>query len=162
MQRNTSFKTSLIFLPLMKIPIIKSYSSFYLGLIYIALSLCVGEQHPFSLVGMYSQFSDEVYSFYLTDNSGALLPLNQYFDCKNDFPSHLYESVCDAKGVATGHRRESISELALVGKSMLSTLRKHQKQTTQNDVLIIHRNVFFIDSSTIKSVDTKMYETDGK
>ncbi len=134
-----------------------AFRGILLGLIYVAISLVIGEQHPFTLVPMYNGFQNYAYSFYMTTADGKLLPFHVYFDCKDDFPSHLYGSICDKIGVNAGNETETDIQLNRVGEDMLLTLKKRHLLPLPKGEIQIHRICYYSENGLIKSRSKKMY-----
>lgn len=134
-----------------------AFRGIYLGLFYVAFSLVIGEQHPFTLVPMYNGFPNYAYSFYMTTANGKLLPFKNYFKCKDDYPSHLYGSICDKNGINAGNEMETDTQLAIVGKAMLATLKKQPKQPLPQGEIQIYRICYYSEVNKIKSRTKKMY-----
>ncbi len=128
-----------------------------LGLLYVAASIIIGEQHPFTLVPMYNGFPNYAYSFSMTTADGTLLPFNVYFDCKDDFPSHLYGSICDKMGINAGNETETDMQLKRVGEAMLLSLKRYSTQPLPKGEIQLHRICYYSENELIKSSAKKMY-----
>ncbi len=134
------------------------FSATFLGVIYLAASLLIGEQHPFTLVPMYNSFQNYAYSFYLSDSTGTLIPFTRHFDCHNDYLSHIYGSVCDKNNIRHGNQIETDEQLKLIGKSMMEELNKHQRSLLPTGIIQLHRVCYFAQGGSMKENDKMMYE----
>jgi hypothetical protein len=63
------------------------------ALVYLTLSLMIGECHPFSRYRMYESLSKEAHLIILRDKEGHLLPLRPYFRLGAADLSHMYDAA---------------------------------------------------------------------
>lgn len=87
-------------------------SKTYLAVIYIIISLAVGEWHPFSTYPMYSTFQESALAVLAVDSTQNILPLKKYLRigsadlthnlhaAKARFPQAAQETVSDSTIVA--------------------------------------------------------------
>lgn len=128
------------------------------GVVYVVLSLLIGEQHPFTLVPMYSNLPNYAYSFYLSDDKGQILPFAKYFKCADDYPAHTYNAICEDKKISYGNGLETEEQLAEIGKQMIAELKEHQYALLPKGQVQLHRINYFMENDSLKEVDSKMYE----
>jgi hypothetical protein len=133
----------------------------FLGLCYIALSLIIGECHPFSLVSMYDSFPKTACTFYLSDNVGNLMPLQNYFDYKTADLTHNYYAICDKKKIAGGNETETQEQLHEIGKDMLNPLIQQLLIKEIPKKIQIHQVYYFLKNDSICSKEKMMYELES-
>jgi hypothetical protein len=97
------------------------------GLSYVAISVAIGsEQHPFSMMPMYSSIPNIAYSFKLSDGQGNLVPIRPAFKTSSGRLSHAYPSYCGAAGIVCGTGQETALELKAVGRLLAQTMPSPQ------------------------------------
>ena len=121
-------------------------SRFSFGIVYIALSLLIGECHPFSLVSMYDRFPNYACTYYLTDFNQKLIPLKIHFDYNTNNLTHFHGSA------------QSKEPSTIVGKSMMRDLLLHIKNKEVIDSLQLHQVCFSLENDSIVETDEIIYE----
>lgn len=134
------------------------YPYFLVGLIYIVLSLIIGENHPFTLLPVYSTFPNYAYSFYLSDGTGKVIPIGKYFSYGAADLSHVYVAACAMQKLSPGIQDHSALQLASLGEVMLNELKEHPGTLHLSGKVQLHRVRFFIGRDSIKKNDVMMYE----
>lgn len=124
-----------------------------LGIGYLLLSLTIGEVHPFTLVPMYNHFPNWSYAFYLTDEKNQLIPLKEHFRYSAGNFGHHFCAVAEDENISYGERRESDSELNLIGEKMLLKLSGQCYKKTEAEEVRLHRLCFYWEGDSVQTED---------
>lgn len=126
--------------------------------LYIILSICFGEWHPFSKFPMYSSLPNWSYSFYITSLNNKLIPTVAFHTNSGEL-GHMYGGICEKYKIAYGDGAETKEQLKFIGESLFKTIANdpRNKVLVKNGI-IIHRIYFFFSKGTVHSVDDIMYE----
>jgi hypothetical protein len=128
-----------------------------LGVVYILLSLVIGEVHPFTTVPMYNKFPNYAYAYYVSDENGKMLPVGSYFNYNAGNLSHNYVAICESKKIIHGYEVETQDQLSQVGKEMLEQLIAYRRDSIPAKILQMHRVNYFLEKDSIKTKDVVMY-----
>jgi hypothetical protein len=130
----------------------------FLGLCYILLSLAIGECHPFSLVSMYDSFPKTACTFYLSDDKGTMMPMQQYFADKTADLTHKYYAICESKKIEGGNDAETPEQLREIGKAMLDPMIPELITEMVPLKIQIHQVYYYLKNDSIYSKEKVMYE----
>lgn len=130
----------------------------YLAAAYVVLSLIIGEVHPFTTVPMYNSFPNWAYSFYISDTSGKLIPIGNYYSCDYDYLSHLYSTLCQENHIEMGNEVEKADELTFIGNKMFDGLSGYRKKTLPQGKIQLHRVCYSYKNNAINKADIVIYE----
>lgn len=121
----------------------------YVGLfaVYCAISLSVGEQHPFSRFPMYNSFPNWSYAFYLTDVSGEMIPWWHAFEVDAGHIAHRFYGICQHYGIAYGHGMETEEELKFIGTELLKSVDGKCRLSYDSELHLFRRHFFFEEGS---------------
>ena len=127
--------------------------SFYLGFIFIVLSLFLGEQHPFATFPMFSNMSNTCGYYYVTDQNNEILSPLQYLGLRTDqIEKIIYARAHDAHVTILGN--QGVGQVAAPWLSNCVTARKEfliQKNISQ--VKLIHHQLW-VDHGKITTNDS--------
>lgn len=127
------------------------------GLLYLILSLLIGEFHPFSNFPMYNNFPNWSYVFYLQDENGNLFP-SRLLKIDGGQLGHLYASTAQDKNISYGNGMESKQELTLIGNSILTQVFSLHKPPKGVKKISLLRDYYFFQNQTVNKKTTLMYE----
>ena len=96
-------------------------STFGLGVLYILISLAIGECHPFSRVEMYNSFPNRAESIALLNSDNKVIPIQQYFNYSSEHLTHNYNNLVEYS-IATNNKDKPI-----LGSQLWNQLTKYQK-----------------------------------
>ncbi len=116
--------------------------------IYVALSLVIGEFHPFSQYEMYSNFPNQATAFYLSAPNGQVIPLQSFFHYKTADISHNYSAI---------KQNFSNANDSTIGAKIFSQLLLHQIKNLPYDTIQLNKVEFSIAGALNKKTET-MYE----
>lgn len=105
------------------------------AIFYIALSLILGEVHPFSKFEMYDYFPSSALAFNLREPNGKMLAVNHYFNYRTADISHNYVAANDKY---SGIEQDSLKRRILVGESIINQIRSHSRMQLPNDTVILN------------------------
>lgn len=100
--------------------------------LYIALSLLVGEIHPFSRFEMYDSFPSEALAFRVVDGSGKTLPCKELFGLRTADLSHGYAA---ARNHLSKHETDSVVLMARISESMMAQLLERAEYSKLPDTV---------------------------
>jgi hypothetical protein len=122
---------------------------------YCAISLAIGEWHPFSKFPMYSSFPNWSYAFYLSDEAEEMIPWWSAFQVDAVHMAHRFYGICQHNGIAYGHGMESAVELRFIGNEMLKSVQDGYQLPYEKE-LNLYRRHFFVEGDSIIHVDIQM------
>ena len=121
--------------------------SFYLGGIFIVLSLFLGEQHPFATFPMFSNMSNTCSYYYVTDQNNRILSPLQYLGLRTDqIEKIIYARAHDSQVTILGN--QGVGQVATPWLSNCVTTRKR---------FLIQKNI-----SRVKLIHHQMWVDNGK
>jgi hypothetical protein len=123
------------------------------GLLYVVLSLIIGEYHPFSRETMYDSFPNLAIVCYLRNSQGEIVPVKKKFHYTADNITHNYWNILEK--IADKNKEMSLKE---VGANLWTQIAPHAYHSTILDGLAIHRISFFIRNDSIIQNDEILYQ----
>ena len=129
------------------------FYSCYLGALYIALSLFIGQHHPFSTFPMFSKMDTHTRYFYLTDqNDKPFSPLT-YLNLRTDEISKIL-TLRTGAAHTTIYNPEALRTLAQPWLAKLTNQHRQQlsNQNIQQVKLICHQ--LWLDKGTVLTADS--------
>lgn len=134
---------SVVLLLIPEKPFIQFKKFYLLFVMYVVLSLAIGEVHPFTKVPMYSSFQEKITIFSLQDTSGNLLPFNKYSNLSTGPLMHKYFNAVEIyKNTNSQQEAEKKAIQYLDAELKLSDSKNHN--------LNLYRNEIFIAGDSIK------------
>ena len=128
--------------------------SYALAIVYILISLFVGECHPFTRVPMYNSFPNYAYAFYLADSTDK--PAFFYKYISSDL-SHQYFSIAQRLNIRNGHQVETSEELTRIGKIMMENIINNDSKNFPKGRMELRRVAFAFEGDSIVKKDLILY-----
>ncbi len=125
--------------------------------VYILLSLKIGEIHPFSRVPMYDSLPNWSYVFYAKDNHQNILFTQKNFSSsiKTGLLAHRFYSYCDIHHISYGSGKEDPFGLKLAGRNVLDfMLQEIIVPPPPNDtIFLVRKNIYFNEKNSLVEKD---------
>lgn len=133
-----------------------------IAVIYTGLSIIIGETHPFTLMPMYSQFSNCAYTIKVTKSNGFSIPVSAYFQLGTGELCHKYYTVRTARNIQSEERHETTEELGIIGCELLEALRSKKITQKPLEAVQLHLVTYYLSNDSIKTEEKFMCERDFK
>ena len=143
---------------MIKVIINKLFPNFLIFVLYVLFSKSIiflykREFHPFTLVPMFNNFPNWSYTFYVTNDHDSLIPIMKYFNYDAGTLGHKFYAIGDVMKYNYGYQRETESELDILGKQMLESLKESQTKNIPTDKLKLYRKTFYWENGKIREKD---------
>lgn len=120
---------------------------YFLFILYVGLSLAIGEVHPFTKVPMYSSFQSKITIFSLQNTSGNLMPFEKYSKLSSGPVMHKYFNAVET--FSTNNTQQEAKKLAV--KYIEAELNLHTPSI--NNIYLCKNEIYIAkDSIRINSV----------
>lgn len=131
----------------------------WLGVLYIVLSLAIGEQHPFTLVPMYTSFINEARVLSLTTTDNRPIVLKGKFNVHSGGLMHRYFAKRSAIEASAPNLTEKEQNL-IIGSFLIDEITNSSLVSYSSDTLQLHLLTYHLHDHQLKCSSTLIYAKD--
>jgi hypothetical protein len=131
----------------------------WLGVLYIVLSLAIGEQHPFTLVPMYTSFINEARVLSLTTANGQPIVLKGKFNVHSGGLMHRYFAKRNAIEASSPNLTEK-EQNKIIGSFLIDEITNSSLASCSSDTLQLHLLTYHLHDHELKYASTLIYAKD--
>lgn len=134
-----------------------TFYSFGLFLLYIVLSLLLGEEHPFSRYPMYNSFPNTASVYFLKDKKGHTLALQKYFNLKAEELGHLPPDIAANQNISYDSLHNTTEGRKILGARLLHHVMQRALPALPFDTLQVWRKEYTYNGKAIQPHELLLY-----